>query len=980
MECNRDEAIRAREMAEKKISASDFVGARKYVEMAQRLFPSLEGLPQVLAVVEVQAAAQDKVDTDSNWYGILQIDSTADDSLIKKQYRKLALLLHPDKNKGVGAEAAFKVVSEAIGVLSDKSKRAVYDIRLKAATARKAQGANAGRGKNANHHQYQQQQQESLFQKQQQSSTNQFDKTGNYYGTSANSGNSAFFITCPYCHDISGCLTINRNKPVQCLKCRRYYIAVDMRPAAAQGPSGFNQQQVPGPGSQNIPGWPHGTSFKEPASHGGAPPQMPRQSVFGVSAEGGPSANPGTGFAEQAQANGTGAYVQNVWNTVQKQKVEAEKKRKEKEAKRTEREDAKRKAREEEEQRRKADKERKDREKQEQAAKAKMAKDAKEAARKRELENLKLRRKAFDEKLETRKKEEGRQKGPKRIRRMRNGSDDEVEYEEVPELDDDVEEGSERNPPPSSPYVRRSARNRNKVSYRIDSDDEDDVAAKNGHAPAHPPAPSACEPASGAESILEGAGPGLQEHRPGHVDDDMTGDVGKSLPADRAAGKDDLSSSLDREDMSFEQPQPFNPPQPNHRPPSKAKTMQPQVQMEEVGEEINPVKEMAKQSDQNLDENHKSAENSKDEKQNQDVDIADGNHKQAESTLSKSKKRVGDIVDGKQKQVGTSVDGIEKQVESTGRGSVSVAHDSHGKDHSPVKHGVLGTVQSLPVEQLQTGCTLSHPPKVIQETGVSHESDISKEDCDFQNETKEMFVPDPDFYDFDQDRLEKDIHKSQVWALYDDIDGMPRYYAKINRVTRTPKFSCSASWFESLSKGKPLVDGDTLPAGCGKYSLGKPGKHSSVSVFSHRVETSEHVDKSHWIYPKEGQVWAVYKQEGLKAGKEQPEDTKGHGASWSVPILYEMVVVEASYTDSIGVEVCYLSKIAGFKTMFQRNMERSQVKFAPQEVTRRFSHKVPHHVCTGDESDPKTVPAGAWELDPAATPLDLIYPKENSLR
>ncbi|KAG5513765.1 hypothetical protein PMAC_000803 [Pneumocystis sp. 'macacae'] len=61
------------------------------------------------------------------YYEILDIKKTADDAEIKKSYRKLALLLHPDKNAVPGADEAFKLVSRAFQVLSDPQKRAVYD-------------------------------------------------------------------------------------------------------------------------------------------------------------------------------------------------------------------------------------------------------------------------------------------------------------------------------------------------------------------------------------------------------------------------------------------------------------------------------------------------------------------------------------------------------------------------------------------------------------------------------------------------------------------------------------------------------------------------------------------------------------------------------------------------------------------------------------------------------------------------------------
>ncbi|MFZ4576807.1 MAG: DnaJ C-terminal domain-containing protein [Myxococcota bacterium] len=53
-------------------------------------------------------------------------DASADD--IKKAYRKMALLFHPDRNAGdKGAEEKFKQVSEAYAVLSDPEKRKRFD-------------------------------------------------------------------------------------------------------------------------------------------------------------------------------------------------------------------------------------------------------------------------------------------------------------------------------------------------------------------------------------------------------------------------------------------------------------------------------------------------------------------------------------------------------------------------------------------------------------------------------------------------------------------------------------------------------------------------------------------------------------------------------------------------------------------------------------------------------------------------------------
>src|SRR3954447_3292812 len=65
---------------------------------------------------------------EKDFYKELGVSSDASTEEIKKAYRKLARELHPDANPGdAKAEARFKTVSEAYGVLSDDKKRKEYD-------------------------------------------------------------------------------------------------------------------------------------------------------------------------------------------------------------------------------------------------------------------------------------------------------------------------------------------------------------------------------------------------------------------------------------------------------------------------------------------------------------------------------------------------------------------------------------------------------------------------------------------------------------------------------------------------------------------------------------------------------------------------------------------------------------------------------------------------------------------------------------
>lgn len=68
------------------------------------------------------------MDLNKNYYSVLGLDKNATKDDIKKSYRKLALVYHPDKNNGnKDSEDKFKSVNDAYQVLGDDKSKAQYD-------------------------------------------------------------------------------------------------------------------------------------------------------------------------------------------------------------------------------------------------------------------------------------------------------------------------------------------------------------------------------------------------------------------------------------------------------------------------------------------------------------------------------------------------------------------------------------------------------------------------------------------------------------------------------------------------------------------------------------------------------------------------------------------------------------------------------------------------------------------------------------
>eukprot|EP01018_Ginkgo_biloba_P005459 Gb_04544 [translate_table: standard] len=225
-------------------------------------------------------------------------------------------------------------------------------------------------------------------------------------------------------------------------------------------------------------------------------------------------------------------------------------------------------------------------------------------------------------------------------------------------------------------------------------------------------------------------------------------------------------------------------------------------------------------------------------------------------------------------------------------------------------------------------------------------------------------VQDSDFHDFDKDRTENCFEENQIWAVYDNDDGMPRYYAFINNVVSLKPFKVHMSWLE----GKDNGDQDLIKwakAGfwrtCGDFIVGRRTTTEFLNVFSHVMRSEKAPGGVVKIFPKKGEIWALYRDWRADWDDSTPQEVRQK---------YEMVEIITDFTETLGASVVPLVKLSGFKTLFQKKQIGSQaVQWVLKTEILRFSHQVPARRLSGNEA--ANLPKGCWELDPAATAVGL---------
>lgn len=815
MECNKDEASRAKEIAERKFAAKDIEGSKKFAQKAYHLYPGLEGLAQMMAVLDVHLASENKINGEMDWYGVLNVNAFADDATVKKQYRKLALLLHPDKNKSVGADGAFKLISEAWGILSDKARKLSYDQK---------------RNPKAFQQRSKQPQKPAPYPDMNVPGVNGFYNFTHSTASAANAQRTAaprppppaappphqqkatFWTACSVCKMQYEYLRVYVNRTLLCPNCKKPFPAIEATTSSMNGSNVSGcQWSFPPRGGQEQQQFSNNFSY-------GKGPSIPGMGTGGFTS--GPrvdtyhnanySWGPFSRTAGAASATASSAAAAAAANVVQQAYEKARREREESQA----------------------------------------------AARKKD---------------ETRKKN-SQYKKPTTDKNARN----------VPGSFVDV-----TNQGTSAKGAEMLGRKR-KRGTESDPDDESDGEKDKKDFTAMQ---------NNGTSMLGTSGCKTFSSR-NTVDYRFDGMEEKIYNSQNVLGKE------------------------QHKP----------TALESSNAKIPDMNKSSKTTVRHV--------------LNRDLTTQEFRNSLMEKARTDIRKKLKEM-----KRIAEN--------ESAAKASAIAAVVSSNEEEKIAAHETT-KAQNNAREQPQNDEKTKRKPEGITNSG----DDIEDSTAKFV-EPVSITVPDPDFYDFDKDRTEECFQENQIWAAYDDDDGMPRFYASIQKVVSKNPFKLQMSWLNSRHNND-LAPIEWIDAGftktCGDFRASKVKSHDNLNVFSHIIRWDKAPRGIIKIFPRKGDVWALYREWTSRWDESTPPEVRHK---------YDMVEVLTDFTEELGVSVVPLVKVVGFKTVFQKKQVDSEaIQWVPKKELFRFSHQVPARVLTGEEAE--NIPKGCRELDPAATPLELL--------
>lgn len=950
MECNKEEAVRAKEIAEKRMQNKDFAGAHKLAIKAQKLYPGLENISQMLTACEVHiSAGLNVVGSEMDWYAILQVPHTVDELSLKKQYRKLALVLHPDKNKFPGAEAAFKLIGEANGVLSDKAKRSLYDIKRRTM--------------------------ETITMKKQPPQTNKSSYSNKQPGRTDHM-RQTFWTSCPSCLTRYQHYMSLLNKAILCQSCLRPFYAYELNAQVQGGSSGANS----------------GCAWNDSAS-----PQ--HKDVSNNDAyQTGQKSTAGQKFEEMNRGVQTGKSSGNVGQKRGREAAEEAVKDVEGEKREMESSPIKKKNRESS----------KDTESLDPISYPEP--EFHDFDKDRLQDNFKVDqlwavyddmdgmprwyariRKVYSGGSRLRiswleadpKDQDGRnwldEKLPVACGNFRNGQAQDTEDLRMFSHLASWEKGNSRCT--CKIYPRKGDVWALFKDWNIQWSTSPDAHRKYEFEFVE----ILCDFSGGTGVevaslvMLEGFTSLFQrmenmEKNPFQIPPSellrfshrvpcyrMTGEERQGVPAgsfelDPASVFTEGFLPAKSADKVFDKSVGVESDTKCHKPGNEDETHVAGSKMLNTAKESTSQNEKVSQNGGNL-EKGSCSESVIQNKENLDnvSSTKCGTEKETPVTgpdvLNASKKSTS----SNEKKIWNEEDLVDRRCSPQ---KMFGSHEKKPRQADPNQHPVQ---EEMSLHGGPDG--LDDMPDDKPGDIISTKSHVDGKDNLFAGKvprddaTEENCFPDPVFYSFVSERLEDKFQRGQIWAVYSTVDcGLPKYYARIKKV-ESPKFRVHATWLEACPESEKEIwwSKKELPVTCGKFMLQRETIFfEEASTFSHKVRHTS-LKARYLIRPKKGEVWAMY---------------KNWSSEWSFKDLQccEYELVEVLNDSHLAIEVLVLEVVNDYKTIYRGGAKMD----IPQDELLRFSHLVPSFRLTKEGGGTLT---GCLEIDSLALP-DSFFSKK----
>ncbi|XP_052189637.1 uncharacterized protein LOC127799548 [Diospyros lotus] len=1011
MECNKEEAIRAKDIAEKKMQNKDFLGARKIALRAQQLHPELENISQLITVCDVHCSAENN-GNEKDWYGILKVEPTADEALVKKQYRKFALLLHPDKNKFPGASDAFKLIGEAQGVLLDRGKRMQYD-RSKATRRAAPNWATQPGSSNFNFGKQPPWQQNHFASKASSpfmAFNSQYQQPARQTQQRSSNDRMTFWTVCPFCSTKYQFYRELVNRLLSCDRCKRPFTAYEISPPVPgtnRFPFTFSQtKEVPNQGDfkANVQG-----ASANPASKVGSQGNIISENhsrTTEIARESKPNEKRGN---VDAKINKEGGFRESkssgkINGKRKKQAAESSESSCDTESSSDPEEDILT-----EENSNVAAKQnfvsyggyprRSTRSKQHVSYSENLSEEDELGG---PLKRAKCNGSYHDTEVPVSKKEAAEQSTIKEGR-IQNVKEESEVANKV--MKDDQERSSIGNVKSSS--ISSPIKETDPEVYEYPDPDFNDFDKDRREG---------CFAVGQIWAVYDtlDAMPRFyarirKVHKPGFKlritwlepdpdDEDEIKWVDEGLPV--TCGKFKHGKSENTEDQ----------PMFSHLVhwekgskrdtykiyPRKGQTWalfknwdikwhaEPGCERKYEFEFVEVLSDFTEgigvavaylskvkgfsclfcrtamegkdsillQANQLLRFSHRvpSFKMTGEERKN----VPKGSFELDPASLSANLPEVTVAEDSNMEDANIQIDDISCSESPTGSAEPVTKSEENTSELQ------VNKIKDVDVGRISPETSTKDPETQFAPEHMSSDNCSKDTNSSLPSMPKYFEVPDPEFYNFDDDKLPEKFQIGQIWALYSDEDGLPKYYALVKKIENLPEFKLHMTWLVACSMPENAIswlDKDML-IGCGMFKPQKgTAKYTETSAFSHQLRV-ERTDKKdvYAIFPGKGDVWALYRNwnSGITSSDLETCD-------------YDMV--EILEVNESAIKVLVLELVDGFNSVFKAEMgEGSALVIARTELL-RFSHQVPAFRLTDQRGGSLR---GFWELDPAALPIKLF--------